>query len=285
MNSSSTKIGLSIILMLMVGSLSCTDENSDARQEERIIKWIDARRYLDVIRLLEPQVESRPRFKSLLAEAYLGDAKFEPFLLAARVMDRQAKGAASLEKLFPHCDTESRSNFDRVPVRCVLKRLIQQLPEAQNPSLVRGLILLKSAYPAPELAPIQYNILMGVVSLGCAVSRLGALLAYYDGLSPDQIGKPEIDHLFNEISKIAEDANQTLERAKYSNNQITSFITGLKSMDLLYHAGNQVQFDPATGLSALIALADPANKDLEANLLKVLIIQNLDRLVEEFKRS
>jgi hypothetical protein len=271
---------------LIIGVNGCSSKNtSDEWQEDRIVKMIDERRYEEVVSLLEPELAEHPEWKAHLGEAHLGLADFEPLLFTSKILNSQGPGTPVVETLFPHCPSEGLNSFSKLSIRCALKRLIQNLPGPNTFHFARGRELLRQAFPEAAQAPKKYNLLLGTVELASAVSAMGELLKHYENLNIDKVSETEIQDLFNKVLEIATYSLLALERAQHSNASVTRFLTGIKEVEFINGLGYKAGFDPATGVPILIDIANPDNKDMDTDLMRSLVIQNLDRLVEKLKNG
>jgi hypothetical protein len=270
-----------ILATLTLISSSCGRDYTTELQEDHIVKLIDQRKYQEVIELVEPHVDSKAHLSPYLAEAHLGLAHFEPIGLARPILAAQVSTNPTLDKVFPRCPNHPLQKFDQISVSCLVKRLIQSLPPSDDAHFARARQLLRTHYPNPVYVPQKYNLLIGAVELASAISRLGELTIYYKNLNVASLDKSQVKTIMSMSEESVNYSIQAVSRARFSGKSITQLLTGLKTVDFLYLVGGDFQFEAGTGMPVLTLLTDSKNKSLETDVLKVLVIQNLDRMIEK----
>lgn len=266
---------------IFLSALGCGRDYTSELQEENIVKLLDQRKYQEVVDILEPHAGTKLHLTPYLAEAHLGVAHFEPINIAGPILNNQGNMNPALDKLFPRCMNIRLHKFDQISVPCMVKRLIQALPPSQDPNFARARHLLRTQYPNPLYVENKYNLLLGAVELASAISRLGELAVYYKGLNATSIEKSHVKTLLSMAEETVNYAAQAMYRARYSGKSITQLLTGIKTVEFLYAVGTDYQIDAGTGIPSLNILSDSKNKSLETDVLKVLVIQNIDRMIEK----
>jgi hypothetical protein len=270
-----------LFVIAVLFSAGCGRDYTYELQEENIIKLIDQRKYGEVVDILEPHAATKLNLVPYLAEAHLGLAHFEPINMAGPILSGQGVMNPALDKIFPRCFNVRLQKFDQISVPCMVKRLIQTLPSSQDPNFARARHLLRNYYPNPMYVEHKYNLLIGAVELGSAISRLGELAVYYKSLNADSLDKSQVKTLLVMAEETVNYAAQAMYRARYSGKSITQLLTGIKTVEFLYATGNDFQLDAGTGIPSLNILSDSKNKSLETDVLRVLVVQNIDRMIEK----
>ncbi len=251
------------------------------QREERIVKFLDDRRFDDAI-----ASATEPEFAHYRAQAHLGKSGFIPLEFAARVMGAQSAADASardaqLGEIISGCDPKAVPEMRGVSYRCVLWRIFRQLPEAEQPDFARAREILRETFSDPRQSPAGYNALCGIVEMASLLASFRSILLNYHALDTESSSDGEIAELFAEIARFADYALETLRRARvlpYGN--ISRHLAGVENDAFL--SGNRLNLDYVenSGIPLVIRIAQSTSDGLDVIGGKIMMIQQLDRVIQ-----
>jgi len=288
-----------ISMLVMNGCSSRDDQLLREQREDRIVKYLDERRYDEAISLAGEESQ----FAQYRAEAMLGKSGFVPLEFAARVMGSQvelrsgsesgksisAKDDESLRTLIPECDSAGLTAMKGVSYRCALWRVFRQLPDHAQVDFSGAREVLRQRFSDIRNTSSGYNALCGIVEMASLLSSFRRVLILYKNIDPQTATDDEIQVIFAEIARFADFAAQTLRRTRvlpYFN--LSRQITGLENDVIL--AGNRLNLDyvESSGIPLLIRIAQSTGAQAqELNVIggKILMIQQLDQVIQLLENS
>ena len=277
--------------MLALVSACSRSQNEDedlenGKQESRIIKMIDERRYDEVIRLLQSRQDNEKYRKLIpyLAMAHLGAAHFEPLQIAANVLAAQGSGPTDWDTLIPGCDNAAKSQYSNLEVKCLLKRLWRNLPDANDPHFAEARRILETLFPDAASTPKKYCLLTGLVEASSVISRVGRILLRYAALDAQAASADsEIKWIFEEISKSAGEANSSLRYAQYTARRTNELLTGLERSPLFVQNHITIAWTEETGLPLVQQIAHEGAVEPNDSIMKATLLQRLDQLIAKLR--
>lgn len=256
---------LALATLVLAGCApDAADRYHTAENEAEAVSLLNERAYEKAIWLIENQhgpVPNEPRVTFLLAQAYLGKAGFEALDFAGRVSGPQPAGPEELQELFPTCSRDRLANFSGVPVKCLVKRVYLQAPDADAPDFARARELLRRAYPDPAAAKPEDNTVIGAVETISVVSRAGKIYRFVI----QQKKNPRFDVagmlMVQKQVKAAEvEAKEALRRAQFAGEKISKLVSGVNGPQLFDRIKGGIKLKAETGIHGFV---DRMPDDLE----------------------
>jgi hypothetical protein len=143
---------------------------------DRATRFMNERQYSEAINILEGIYAENPNNSQtalLLAQAHLGNAHFEMMDLIGKVSGRQDPIPADTYWVVqPKCDDGPIEKIAGYDIRCILFRLMNHLPDAEDPSLIRARNILRTTFKDPSQTASDVNFLSAVVEFNSALFRL-----------------------------------------------------------------------------------------------------------------
>ncbi len=224
---------LLLSLTLFAVLSSCAPDSvsrySTAERSEEVVGLLNKREYQKAIWLLENRVGREPEGEDayLLAQAYLGQAGFEPLAFAASLTEPEPDTEAA-RALFPQCPKGRLESHTGVPMKCILKRVYLRAPRPDQPDFARARHLLRRAYPDAASAPDWVNTLIGVVETMSLVGRVGDVYVFAKGQNPTAIliqGQARLPWLKSQGKAAREEGRQAIARARHSGSKISGLLS------------------------------------------------------------
>lgn len=273
------------ILFIFLVFLSCSQKNDKKLTDQSLTSMLDAGRYEEMIQYLEPELSKNPGDKTIamyLAKAHLGMAGFEVLKLTSKVLGSQTVSNQVLQRLIPGCDLGVMGKFDLTHARCLLLRLLNNLPSIDDAHFKRALEIFRQNFPVENQLDESSRILIGVVEASGVIVRAGGILLRYEALDPVSASDDEIEWFFREISTLAVDTQHTLARVRDLEVEVSSALSG-NIRTILFQQSPKSQFIEQTAIPKIIALNDPKPGNTEQELIRTYLIQKLDDAVEILK--
>lgn len=239
-----------LVLSLLLLS-ACAPE----RKEKDAVSLLNDHQYEKAIWEIENKhgtVPSDPELTFLLAQAYLGKAGIEPLGFAARVTGAQPAGSAPIQALFPDCNNGALSSVKDTDVKCLLKRIYLQAPDADQVDFARARELFRRAYPNPAQTPAWANTLIGMAETIAVVQRTGKI---YLAALKYQRGELDPNDLFwavKQLKLLALEASDALKRAQYSGDKISRLVSGLTGESLFDRVKGAARFKAESAVNKLL---------------------------------
>lgn len=162
--------------MFSILAVSCGQNQSDRSRVDHAIHAMNNRQYDEAVSILESVYAENPAHSSnalLLAQAHLGKAGFEMMGLIEKVAGAQENVDPDQYWVDqPHCDSGPIEKIAGYDVRCLIFRLMNNLPDAEDPSLIRARNILRSAFKDPAQTPSDANFLSALVEFSSAFYRI-----------------------------------------------------------------------------------------------------------------
>ena len=280
-----------LLLSFVVFLGSCgAQKYQDEVTKRRLISWIDERQYLRVISYLEFEAtfDERERFRSIEAQAHMGMGGFEMLSIVEALKGPMTYSRTAFSAMSKGCPVKAISAKDirSLPSRCLMVRLFNVLPSAQDSHLQRAQEVWSGE---GRVKPVEYGeddrILSTTFEASLLVSRSGKILADFYDLSVNPLQAEEVDELFAEIKLAAESSRDWLDQSLTTARLLNRRFLGAESSNLFESkVASKIEFSRKTGLPKLISIADMANQGVEERVMRANIVRTLeDILVDYFK--
>jgi len=276
---------------LLVAALFCTggcakSNKDNDLSEDRLVAYLDAKKYDKLIGILEPEYARNPDNKSVavfLAKAHLGKAGFEVLRMAARILGEQTIRNKTLARMIPNCTAEAIDRLRAIDGRCLFQRLLNNLPPSDNGHLIRARDIFRRSFSDKASIDDSTKVLIGIVETALVVMEAGKILLKYEDLDPVKASDEEMNSFFPAIAALAGDVQITLDRVRDIELQVSSVLTG-NVATLLFEHSPQTQLIEQTAIPRLMALKENKKDDLEQGLVRTYVMQKLDDAVDALKR-
>jgi hypothetical protein len=261
-----------LILMCLAAAFlqACAPETADkyntADDENDAVSLLNEHQYDKAIWLIENRQGTVPddqQLRFVLAQAYLGRAGLEPLAFASRVAAAQPDTEES-RSLFGKCPNDKWSSLNGADVKCIVKRVYLQAPDADNVDLARARELFRRSYPDPAAAPAWANTLIGVTEAVSVIERAGKIYAYARKYQANGGGFDLEGFLWlqQQLKQAEAEAREALKRAKYSGDKISRLVSGLRGDQLFEHLKGEVRFKAQTGFQQFTSRLEEKNPEL-----------------------
>jgi hypothetical protein len=223
---------------------------------DRILKQMNSRDYLGAIQTIETFETSHgsadPRISFLLVQAHLGAAGFELLSSTARVLSEQAERGDSDTKAIEllgktDCREGAMPKLAEQDLRCVLGRVLRQLPDAEHPHWLQAQKLLRKRFSDVRATSSEVNFLAGIVEAGSFLKRWELMGRRVLAREKD----PDFDFYLRNLKRSTEELMELLRRIRYSYSKIRTFVVQYDGRSLLKINQNQLLFDENLSLSSL----------------------------------
>ena len=259
------------LLLLPLLLAACAPDRADRLAtddvEKEALNFLNKHEYENAIWLIENRKGPLPddqKLKFVLGQAYLGKAGIEPLAFAARVSGAQSGGNAEVQALFPDCSNEAIPSFKGTDIKCILKRVFQQAPDADRADLARARELFRRAYPDASQTPAWANTLIGVAETVSLVQRTGKIYLY---AMKQKRGENRFDPagyvwLAKQTKLVEKEATEALRRAQFSGDKISRLVSGVNGQMLFDRVKESVRFKAETRVNQLLStLSDKAENE------------------------
>ena len=223
----------SFMALSAFGVIACTANRSERSEIDRAVKSMDQGNYPQAKEEIQAQLNNHPgdpKLMVLLAEADLGLAGIQLLDFLQTVSEGQAVSTDLDLLTMPPCDSGKLEKLKEADIRCIMLRVIQHLPDPDDPNFSEARDLLEKAYPDAKVAPLEVNFLSSIVDLGSALGRAKILLQKTAWFRDNQVKTMDrenfhfaVHHLKNELQELTDG----FKRARYSYAKISHFVVSM----------------------------------------------------------
>ncbi len=270
-----------LILVLMVGCGAQQEQFEERAKVERITALIDAKNYDAIIQWYESTPASERReYARYHALAKLGKGGFDPISMIPKILAPQAFPSYARSRLFGDCDNRALKSFNKPEIKCLMLRMMNQLPDPTHPDLLEGRQLLSDMSARGELSSADYTLLL-LVETSLIVKRVGSILETYLELG-DDVTDEQLHAFYAEIEKATLASQQWIENMERSPEEVSKRITGLSKVSIMQNLEGKTRFLKKTGIPYVLDNIKPDNRDSVAIVSRVFFIQVIDTVLQEY---
>jgi hypothetical protein len=283
--SGSVRIFLPLLLLLSACAPESSDRYQNAESSSEVIALFNAGEYNKAIWLMESRHGKEPARAAdsfLLAQAYLGRAKFEPLAFAARVSGVQNTKETNF---FRNCTTLAIKKLEETDAKCLLKRVYLQAPEADSSDFARARNLFRRAYPHAAQSPVWVNTLIGLVESVSLIRRAGDLYAYSRGMRPQLFRQEEASWLKQQGTEGLKEAREALARAEYTGEKTAALLSGIRGNPWFEKTEKGLRFAERLGLSRFLQFVQDTLLKPSDELRYGEILERLRALLDEEEKA
>lgn len=247
-----------LALAALTGLASCSRALSEQARMQRAMVSMDHRDYGGALVILEEEHQLHPddrRVDFLLAQANLGLAHFELPDFVAEIEWMQNRSPYVNLDITPTCDDGTITRLQTYDVRCLFYRVLQHLPDVDDPRFMEAHLLLENSFPDSATTPDEVNLLAAVVDLTTALYRIRTLIQRSDkrflwAYRSGQISERDFHWGVFNLKSFLGDATAGLRRLRHSYVDIRQFIVGTGSTPLIRVGGDELDYADSLSLSA-----------------------------------
>ena len=238
----------SFMALSAFGVIACTANRSERSETDRAMKSMDQGNYSQAKQEIQAQLDSHPgdpKLMVLLAEADLGLAGIQLLDFLQTVSEGQAVSTDLDLITMPPCDSGKLEKLKEADIRCIMLRVIQHLPDPDDPNFSEARDLLERAYPDAKVAPLEVNFLSSIVDLGSALGRAKILLQKTAWFRDNQVKSMDrenfhfaVHHLKNELQELTDG----FKRARYSYAKISHFVVSMDGKPVIKIGNKELAF-------------------------------------------
>jgi hypothetical protein len=277
-------IHFSMGLFAMVFLTACGQQNKDFEEEariERITALIDSRGYDSIINWYERSKQSdQKKYARFYALAKLGKGGFNPIEMIPKILAPQTFQSYERAKLFGNCSNQKLESFDKPEVRCLVVRMMNQLPNPNNRYLIEAKQILSDMAQNGELSSADYTLLL-IVETALIVKRVGNVLEAYMRLG-DNITDQQLHFFYAEIEKATMASESWIENMERSPEDVSKRVTGLSKVSILKDVRGQTRFIKETGIPYVLENIKTDNRNAVAVVSRMFFIQIIDTVLRDY---
>lgn len=278
----SGKFYLSLMAIFVVSACGDQSQRYEERAKvERITALIDAKSYDSIINWYEDAAHSEQvDYERYYALAKLGKGGFDPIDIIPKILAPQTFRSNQRARLFGDCDNRQLESFEAPEIRCLVVRLMNQLPNVNHVSLLEGEAILAQMAAQKKLSSADYTLLL-LVETSIIVKRVGNILEAYLELG-DNINDQQLQFFYGEIEKAAKASEQWIETMERSPKEVSKRITGLSKISIMEDFGGKTKFIKDTGIPFVLDNIKGENRDPVAVLSRMFFIQVIDTVLRDY---
>lgn len=219
-------------LFALVALASCTLNQSQRSQTDRAMRALNQNDYEEADAILAQEHSRYPddrHIALLLAQAKLGLAHFQMLEFVDEIAEAQDPSANIELDVTPRCDNGAVPKIQGYDVRCLLYRVLQHLPDVDDPNFIEAHHLLDQTYPDPATTPQEANFLTAVLDASTALYRFRTLTLRSNSklLEPGpsgEITEEQFHFVVHNLKSCLLEARRGLIRLKHSYGKVRQFI-------------------------------------------------------------
>lgn len=278
------RVGMSLSMLVMT---ACGQNQSahyqDRARVERITALIDSQRYDSVIRWYEgPQSSASQKItdERYYALAKLGKGGFDPINAIPNILGMQTFQSSERARLFGNCPNVVLKSFDTPQIKCLVVRLINQLPSVDNKDFMDGVEILAKKAKEGTITDSDYTLLL-ILQTSIVLKRVGNILESYLYLG-DHVTDEQLDFFYKQIEYAALASKTWIEQMSKSPDELSRRITGLRNVSILKNIEGKTKFIKETGIPYVLENINGENRESKAILSRVMFIQVIDSTLRDY---
>jgi hypothetical protein len=168
-----------------------------------------------------------------------------------QVMGAQPPQSTLDVAVMPNCGSDPIKELGGTDLRCLFYRILERLPEPDDPGFLKAQTLLRETYPDATSTPTETNFLIAFVELGSGLARVKAFLQPLDTSGTDGANKAfklSVHHLKRFFTEL----QNGLIRMRYSYQKVSQFVVQQDGKPLVEVGNQKLVFSEELGVPAIL---------------------------------
>lgn len=276
-----TIVALMASLVLLMACGADVNHFDEKAKIERITALLDAERYDSIIDWYDGNDPlTQAEYRRFYALAQLGKGGFDPIKIIPRILAPQTFSTYERSQLFGRCANVQLKSFDIPEMNCLVVRMINHLPNIEDPHFKEGERTLSEMAKAGLLSEADHTLLL-IIETGVVVKRIGNVLESYLRLG-ERLDEKHLHFFYDEIRRAAISSGEWIEQMQRSPEEVSKRLTGLQKLSILELTGEKASFAQGTGIPYILENINGENRSTRAVFSKMLVIQVIDRVLRDY---